>query len=102
MDSRGAFCPYLECPARGQRDQGNIRVQSQHGQRYRCAVCGKTFTATKGTAAYRLHRPLAVFVQVVTLLAFGCPPPAVVAAFGLDQRTSAAWAGGAGHPLGGG
>lgn len=91
MDSQGVFCPKLECPARGQADQGNIRVQSQKGQRYRCTVCGKTFTATKGTAAYRLHRPLRLFVQVVTLLAYGCPPAAIGAAFGLDERTVAAW-----------
>ena len=91
MDSRGAFCPNLTCPARGRCDQGNIRVHSQRGRRYRCAVCGRTFTATAGTATYRLHHPLAVFVRVVTLLAYGCPPAAIVAAFGLDERTVAAW-----------
>jgi hypothetical protein len=30
-------------------------------------------------------------VTVVTLLAHGCPLPAIVAAFGLDERTVAAW-----------
>jgi hypothetical protein len=47
--------------------------------------------ASKGTAFYRLHLPAALFVQVVTLLAYGCPPTAIVAAFGLDARTVAAW-----------
>ena len=28
---------------------------------------------------------------VLTLLSHGCPPPAMVAAFGLDDRTVAAW-----------
>jgi transposase-like protein len=91
MDSRGIFCPNLQCAARGRGDQGNIRVHSQRGRRYRCTVCGRTFTATTGTAAYRVHRPLALFVQVATLLAYGCPPAAIVAAFGLDERTVAAW-----------
>jgi transposase-like protein len=91
MDSRGEFCPNLACPARGQRDQGNIRVHSQQTQRFRCQVCGQTFSASKGTALYRLHRPAPLFVHVVTLLAYGCPPAAIVAAFGLDERTVAAW-----------
>ena len=30
-------------------------------------------------------------VRVVTLLAWGCPPQAIVAAFGLDERTVADW-----------
>jgi transposase-like protein len=91
MDSQGVFCPSRACPARGQREQGNIRVHSQHDRRYRCRVCGQTFTASKGTAFYRLHQPPTRFVQVVTLLAYGCPPAAIVAAFGLDARTVAAW-----------
>lgn len=92
MDSQGVFCPNLACPARGQADHGNIRVHSRHDRRYRCQVCGKTFAATVGTPLYRCHRPVEVVVQVVTLLAFGCPPRAIQAAFGLDRRTVAAWA----------
>jgi hypothetical protein len=65
-------------------------VHSQQGLRYWCRVCGQTFTASKGTGLYRLRRPASLFVQVVTLLAFGCPPAATVAAFGLDARTVAA------------
>jgi hypothetical protein len=51
----------------------------------------------EGTAVYRLHRALPLFVQVVTLLAYGCPPVAIVAAFGLDERTVTAWQRRAGH-----
>lgn len=91
MDSPGVFCPNLACPARGQANQGNIRVHSQRDRRYRCTVCGRTFAASCGTAFYRLHHPVPLFVQVVTLLAYGCPPAAIVAAFGLDERTVAAW-----------
>ncbi len=38
-----------------------------------------------------------MFVCVITLLAYGCPIPAIVAAFGLDERTVAAWQDKAGH-----
>jgi IS1 family transposase len=34
-----------------------------------------------------LHKPKAEFVQVVTLLAHGCPTQAIVAAFNWDERT---------------
>lgn len=91
METSGVFCPNQACPARGQANQGNIRVHSQQAHRYRCTVCRKTFAATTGTPFYRLHQRPEVLVQVVTLLAYGCPPAAIVAAFGLDERTVAAW-----------
>jgi hypothetical protein len=40
---------------------------------------------------YRLKQPLDLVLLVVTLLAYGCPIPALVAAFGLDERTIASW-----------
>ncbi len=64
-------------------------IHSQRERRYRCKRCGKTFAATRGTALYRAHKPHAFVVQVVTLLAHGCPVQAIVAAFGLDERTVA-------------
>ena len=38
-----------------------------------------------------LRKPTALIVIVVTLLAYGCPVQAIVHAFGLDERTVAAW-----------
>jgi transposase-like protein len=49
MNPQTQFCHNPQCPARGQRGQGNIRVHSQIEQRYRCTTCGQTFAATKGT-----------------------------------------------------
>ena len=49
MNPQTQFCHNLECPARGQVGQGNIRVHSHVEQRYRCTTCGQTFAATKGT-----------------------------------------------------
>jgi transposase-like protein len=97
MDPRGQFCHNPACPWRGQVGQGNIRVHSQRPPRYRCSRCGQTFSVTKGTAYYRLHRGTDLVTIVVTLLSHGCPFQAIVAAFGLDQRTVAAWQGRAGQ-----
>jgi hypothetical protein len=71
--------------------QGNIRVFSKKEKRYQCRLCEQTFVATKGTPLYRLHKALDLFVVVLTLLCHGCPPQAIVAAFGLDERTISNW-----------
>src|SRR5256886_4634234 len=71
--------------------QGNIVVHSHAEQRYRCQTCGHTFAATTGTPFYRVHTAADVVTIVLTLLCHGCPIHAVVAAFGLDERTVAAW-----------
>ena len=44
-----------------------------------------------GTPFYRLHKPAELAVLVLTLLSHGCPTQAIVAAFGLDERTVARW-----------
>jgi transposase-like protein len=91
LDSHTAFCPNPDCPASGQVSKGNIYIHSRKQQRYRCTACGKTFAATKGTPFYRLRSATELVVTVVTLLAYGCPVQAIVAAFGLDARTVADW-----------
>jgi transposase-like protein len=91
MDSQTAFCPNADCPARGQTDKGNIRIHSRIEHRFRCTECSKTFTATNGTPFYRLRYATDLVVTVVTLLAHGCPPQAIVAAFDLDERTVSDW-----------
>ena len=91
MDSQNVFCPNLNCPARGQIGQGNIGVFSLKERRYICHQCHKTFAASKGTVFYRLHSDPAVVTLVVTLLAHGCLPQAIVAAFALDERSVANW-----------
>jgi hypothetical protein len=66
-------------------------IHSQKERRYRCKRCARTFTATKDTALYRMRKPKWLVVAVVTLLAYGCPVQAIVAAFSLDERTVARW-----------
>ena len=87
MDPQTVFCPHRACLASGQIGKGNITIHSQKERRYKCTACGKTFSETKGTPFYRAHKDHEAVVTVVTLLAHGCPVPAIVAAFGWDERT---------------
>jgi transposase-like protein len=91
MNPQGVFCANPACADRGAVDKGNVRVHSHKERRFRCTTCNKTFAASTGTPFYRLHKDQALFVCVITLLTHGCPLPAVVAAFGLDERTVADW-----------
>jgi transposase-like protein len=91
MDPQAQFCHNPDCPARGQLELGNIRVHSKKERRYRCTTCDCTFAATCDTPFYRLKKSVDLVTIVITLLCQGCPVQAVVAAFGLDERTVAAW-----------
>ncbi len=91
MDPSTTFCPHATCPDKGQQGRGNIGSHSQKERRSCGRTGGKTVAATRGTALYRLHHPVEVLVLVVALVCHGCPTQAIVAAFGLDERTVAAW-----------
>lgn len=91
MNPSKVFCPNRNCPARGKLNRANIGVHSLKERRYKCSVCGKTFAETSGTPFYRLHHSQELVTQVVTLLSFGCPTQAIVAAFSLDERTVSSW-----------
>jgi transposase-like protein len=91
MDPATTFCPHLACAARGQTGQGNLGLHSCKDKRLLCTACHKTFSATQGTACYRLRTPAETGALVLTLLAHGCPLQAIVVAFGFDERTVAAW-----------
>lgn len=87
MRPEQVVCPNSACSAR----TGRIGVHSYKERRYICHTCKRTFADTTGTLLYRLKQPLELVLLVVTLLAYGCPIPALVAAFGLDERTIADW-----------
>lgn len=91
MNPQELFCPNMDCPARGQTGKGNIQVHSQKDKRCLCTVCGQTFATTKGTIFYRLRHAPELVIQVLVLLAYGCPTQAIVKAFGLDERTVQNW-----------
>lgn len=75
MDLATTFCPNVACPARGQTGRGNIGIHSRKDQRFICTECQKTFSATKGTAFYRLRTSAETVSLVVTLMAHGQTPP---------------------------
>lgn len=79
----------MSCPHCGEAER--IWIHSQKERRYRCATCRRTFAETKGTPLFGSHYPNWVVILVVTLLAGGCPVQAIVFAFGIDERTVAAW-----------
>src|SRR5262245_1388309 len=91
MDPTTTFCPNQHCPARGQTGQGNIGIHSQTEQRTILHAFSEAFSARQGMVFYRLRTSTETVVLVVTLLAHGCPVQAIVAAFGFDERTIAAW-----------
>lgn len=77
-------CPHCEQGSR-------IWIHSQKERRFKCAECRRTFSERQGTPLFRLGYPTWVVILVLTLLAAGCPVPAIVLAFGLDERTVASW-----------
>lgn len=79
-------CPNSACGA-----TDRIGIHSKTERRYICHTCGKTFSETTGTPLYALKHPAWLVLLVLTLLAYGCPTPAIVAAFELDERTIADW-----------
>src|ERR1041385_5709571 len=91
MDPQPSFCPLLTCPSRGVLGAGNLRIHDSRRNRWKCLVCQRTFSGRRGTPFLGLKTDLQIVVWVLTLLAFGCPIPAIVAAFGLDERTIATW-----------
>ena len=91
MDPQQQFCRNRACRAYGRKGEGHVVIHSRAERRYQCKRCRRTFAETAGTALYRLRTARAEVMIVVTLLAYGCPVQAIVAAFGLDERTVARW-----------
>ena len=91
MDPQEQFCRNQACRAYGRKGEGHVVIHSRRERRYQCKRCRRTCAETAGTALYRLRTARDQIVVVITLLAYGCPIQAIVAAFGLDERTVARW-----------
>ncbi|MGB9724614.1 MAG: hypothetical protein ACPL7G_12065, partial [Chloroflexia bacterium] len=51
--------------------KGNIVIHSRKDRLYKCTVCGKTFSARKGTIFHRRRAAEETITQVLTLVAHG-------------------------------
>src|SRR4051812_36369686 len=86
------MCPeLLVCPKSDCGASAHIGVHSHTERRYICHACHRTFAETTGTMLYGRKHPIWVVLVVLSLLAYGCPIPAIVATFALDERTVADW-----------
>lgn len=97
MNPHSVFCPNPDCPASGRTGEGNIHIHARTPRRYRCTLCAKTFSARAGTPFYRRSTDETLITLIVTLVAFGCPIAAIVAAFGVQRQTVCAWVDAAGR-----
>jgi len=79
-------CPNPSCGA-----STRIGIHAHRERRFICHSCKKTFAETHGTPLFGLKHPLWLVSVVLALLSCGCPVPALVFAFGLDERTVADW-----------
>lgn len=91
MNLEEVFCMNPACPDKYKRGAGNIVWHDRQRPRCKCTRCGGTFSYRQGTMFYGLRYPLETIILVVTLVGYGCPEAAIVAAFGIDARTVAAW-----------
>ena len=81
----------MDCPARGQLGEGNIRIHCRKRARYRCRVCRKTFSNRAGTIFFRRRTDEDTITRVVTLVSHGCPVPAIEVAFEMQAQTVRDW-----------
>lgn len=73
MNPQEQFCHNEDCWVYGRKGEGHIVIHSPKEQRYRCKRCARIFSATKGSAFYRIHKPHELVLMLLTLLAHGCP-----------------------------
>ena len=93
----GDFCPNEACAVYGKRqstDQQNIvkygRTKAGR-QRYKCQICGRTFTETKGTMFYRRRTPTDEIIETLAFLAEGSRISSLSRVKGYKEDTILAW-----------
>lgn len=91
MDPSKTSCPNPDCPMHGHTGEDHIALHSKKEKRWRCRKCGRTFAATTGTIFYRRKYEHRFISQMVSLLAYGCPPAAIEETYELDERTVRDW-----------
>ena len=91
-------CPNGNCILHDQFGKQNIVrygfFQLKNGarrRRYRCTVCGKTFTSTHGTPYYRLKRSRRMFDMAATMSVEGVSKSSIARIMGIAWNTAARW-----------
>jgi transposase-like protein len=90
----GEFCPNEECEFYGKvKDRHIVRYGKTAAgvQRYQCRICGKSFTATKGTLFYRKQTPAKEIVEVLAMLAEGMRISSISRVKGFKEDTILEW-----------
>jgi transposase-like protein len=93
----GDFCPNEACP-----DYGKLQSEHQQNiikfgktkagrQRFKCNICGDTFTETKGTIFYRRRTPEDEIIETLALVAEGSRISSLVRVKGHKEETIRAW-----------
>src|SRR5260370_12412072 len=90
-DASQLFCPDVACLPREKLDACTLLSHGKQRERYKCIVCRRAFSAHQGTMFEGLRRTAEVILTVVIVVSYGCPPQAIVHAFGVDERTVARW-----------
>ena len=91
MNPHEQVCHNPRCWVYGAPGEGHIVIHSRRSGGTNASGAARPSARRRGRRFYRLHKPHELVVRVVTLLAYGCPVQAIVAAFGLDERTVADW-----------
>lgn len=91
-------CPNAACPTYHQRQmrpapQHIIKVgKTRRGvQRYECTVCGRSFTATRGTLFYRKRTPERQILETLARLAAGNRMSTLSRTTGFKEDTILQW-----------
>ena len=89
----GDFCPNPACSDYEQLDGRIIRYgRTRAGvQRFKCLTCGRTSTATRGTAFYRRRTAEAEILECLSVLAEGSRISGVSRVKGRKEDTVADW-----------
>ncbi len=90
-------CPNRECSKHGKVNRGNIalhgfsKLKRGRRRRYRCKACGKTFSATTGTAYEGLQHSMRAFDRVAAMSVEGVSKSAIARLERLSWNTVARW-----------
>lgn len=96
MNLEDVFCHNRRCPMYGRVGAGNIWRHTNYGdghdrRRFRCKVCGKTFSETRGTAFYKLRTPRGKVLRALAMLVERGGVRAVSRAMGVKPETVSRW-----------